>query len=188
MKAINLRMESEEVLYTQDAVTKIDKDDIESLKARALGNVRERARLCTHLSVDDAVHEMLIVHTVGTYIRPHKHTDKSESFHIVEGRLDIVMFDDEGGFQERIELGEYSSGYPFFWRINESSFHTVIPRTTIVVFHETTGGPFVRATSFVPASWSPEEGDALAVARYQKDLENMIPKNDANRMNTTATT
>jgi cupin fold WbuC family metalloprotein len=176
MRAVNLRVESEEVLYTQDAVTKIDKDDIDSLKSRALGNVRERARLCTHLSVDDAVHEMLIVHTSGTYIRPHKHSDRSESFHIVEGRLDIVMFDDQGGAQELIELGEYSSGYPFFWRINESRYHTVIPRTAIVVFHETTGGPFVRATSFVPAPWSPEEGDAPAVARYQKDLENMIPR------------
>jgi cupin fold WbuC family metalloprotein len=176
MKAANLRVESEEVLYAQDAVTKIDKDDIESLKSRALGNARERARLCTHLSVDDAVHEMLIVHTVGTYIRPHKHTDKSESFHIVEGRLDIVMFDDDGGNQELIELGEYSSGYPFFWRINGSLYHTVIPRTPIVVFHETTGGPFVRETSFVPALWSPKEGDAPAVAHYQKDLESAIAK------------
>ena len=71
--------------------------------AKALGNTRERVRLCTHQSVEDAVHEMLIVHIKGTYIRPHKHPNKSESFHIIEGNLDVVVFDDAGDLLEVID-------------------------------------------------------------------------------------
>ena len=171
MRAANLRVENEEVLYTQDAVTKVDKDDIDSLKSRALRNERERARLCTHLSVDDAVHEMLIVHTRGTYVPPHKHLNKSESFHIIEGRLDIVIFDDSGNVLEVIEMAGYPSGDPFFWRINESFFHTVVPRSEVVVFHETTSGPFRRKDT-VYASWAPgEAADDDAKHTYLSKLQ-----------------
>ncbi len=175
MNAPNLRVESDEVLYTMDAVTKVGKDDIESLKSRALENVRERARLCAHQSTDDSVHEMLIVHTKGTYIPPHKHLGKSESFHIVEGRLDIVIFDGAGNVIEVVEMGEYASGATFFWRISENSYHSVIPRTDIVVFHETTKGPFKRE-DFVHAPWAPKENDRAAVGRYMEQLESVIAR------------
>lgn len=36
---------------------------------------------------------MLIVMAKGSYIRPHKHKNKSESFHIIEGLLDVIVFD-----------------------------------------------------------------------------------------------
>jgi cupin fold WbuC family metalloprotein len=173
MSTPRLRAESAEVLYTLDAVTKIGKDDIESLKSRALENVRERARLCAHQSTDDSVHEMLIVHTKGTYIPPHKHMGKSESFHIVEGRLDIVIFDNAGEVVEVVEMGEYASGATFFWRISESFYHSVIPRTDIVVFHETTKGPFTRE-DFIHAPWAPKEDDQAAVRRYMSHLESAI--------------
>jgi len=165
---------NEEVFITSDSIAKVSQKDIEWLKAKALSNVRERVRLCTHQSVEDAVHEMLIVHTKGTYIRPHKHPNKSESFHIIEGALDIVVFDDTGGILEVVNMGEYSSGDQFFWRLSESHFHTVIPRTDIVVFHETTSGPFVRATSNVPAPWSPNEGDLVSIEPYALVLETLI--------------
>ena len=147
---------------------------IKWLKAKAIGNTRERVRLCTHQSVEDAVHEMLIVHIKGTYIRPHKHPNKSESFHIIEGTLDIVIFDDAGNIFEVVNMGEYSSGDQFFWRLSQSYFHTVIPRSDVVVFHETTGGPFVKETSNVPAPWSPTEDDIESIDLYTKRLNTSV--------------
>lgn len=174
MMDIRVTEVNEEVLVTVDSIAKVTKKDIEWLKAKAAGNVRERVRLCAHQSTEDPVHEMLIVHTKGTYIRPHKHPNKSESFHIIEGALDIVIFDGGGSVLEVIEMGEYSSGAQFYWRLSESHFHTVIPRSEIVVFHETTNGPFDRATSNVPAPWSPEEADILSVEEYTSGLESLI--------------
>lgn len=162
---INITEVNEEIFYVTDPIAKVKSDDIQWLKARALANKRERARICAHLNVDDAVHEMLIVHTKGTYIRPHKHPGKSESFHIIEGELDIVVFDDGGEVIEHINMGDYASGAKFFWRLSDSHYHMVIPRTDLVVFHETTSGPFRAGISSVMAPWSPEESDGEGQAR-----------------------
>ena len=175
MRDIRVTEVNEEVLVTLDSIAKVTKEDIQWLKAKAAGNARERVRLCAHRSVEDAVHEMLIVHTKGTYIRPHKHPNKSESFHIIEGDLDIVVFDDDGGVMEVIEMGEYSSGSQFYWRLSESHFHTVIPRSDFVVFHETTSGPFERATSNLAAPWSPAEDDLPAQTHYMSKLQERLP-------------
>ena len=174
MMKINVTEVNEEVLFTVDSITTVDRGDIESLKAKALRNERERVRFCSHRSVQDPVHEMLIVHTKGTYVRPHKHPNKSESFHIIEGNLDIVVFGDAGEPRKVIRLGDYSSGENFFWRLSDSYYHTVIPRSDVVVFHETTNGPFERASSNVPAPWSPEEHDHAAVEEYGTRLEHWI--------------
>jgi cupin fold WbuC family metalloprotein len=104
------------------------------------------------------LHEMLIVLGKENYIRPHRHPSKSESFHVIEGRADIVLFDEAGTPIKRIELGDYSSGRRFYFRIDRPIFHTVVVMSARFVFHETTNGPFNRKdTEF--ALWGPEETD-----------------------------
>jgi len=159
---------------TKDDIAKIDRSDIEWLKAQAAKNPRERVRLCAHLDTDDVVHEMLIVHSKGTYVRPHKHPGKTESFHLIEGALDIVIFEESGEILEHIPMGDYTTGGRFFWRLSSSYYHTVIPRTDTVVFHETTSGPFDPKTSKFDAPWSPEEGQDDAIKQYAGDLERAI--------------
>lgn len=171
---INATKVNDEVYVTQDDIAKVDRSDIEWLKAQAAKNTRERVRLCTHLDTNDAVHEMLIVHTKGTYVRPHKHPGKTESFHLIEGSLDIVIFHDSGEIMEHIQMGDFTTGNRFFWRLSSSFYHTVIPRSDTVVFHETTSGPFDPATSKLDASWSPEDGQNDAIERYLNDLEGAI--------------
>jgi len=51
----------------------------------------------------------LIVLSGNTYIRPHKHLAKSESFHVIEGLVDIVILDDQGAITEVIQLGDFQS-------------------------------------------------------------------------------
>lgn len=171
---VNFTEINEEVLVTTDSIAEVTKDDIQWLKEKALTNKRERIRLCAHLSTENAVHEMLIVHTKGTYIPPHKHPGKSESFHMIEGDLDIVVFDDQGDIFQVITMGEYSTGARFFWRLSESNYHMVIPRSDIIVFHETTAGPFVLETSKNLAPWAPSEADEPAQAVYSAQIEQRL--------------
>lgn len=167
--SINTTQVNEEVLFTIDPITKVSSSDIEILKARASGNRRRRVRLCVHRSINDSLHEMLIVHVRDAYVQPHKHLNKSESYHIIEGKLRIVVFDESGGVVEVINMGHYSSGDTFFYRISENYFHTVIPLSDFVVFHETTNGPFRREdTLFAP--WAPEESDDTAVQKFKERL------------------
>ena len=153
---------NKEVLYALDNFTNVNGGDIELLKDKASMNPRKRIRFCAHKGTDDTLHEMLIIHSKGAYVRPHKHLNKSESFHIIEGHLKVVIFNEVGGIDKVINMGDYTSGNIFFYRLTDECFHTVIPISDVVIFHETTNGPFCREDT-VFASWAPTEDDDYEV-------------------------
>ena len=126
-------------------------------------------RLCAHHRPDDPLQEMLIVLTARTYIRPHKHLNKSESVHVIVGQAEIVIFGDAGEIVELIPLGEYASGSCFYYRLAESCYHTVRVVSPVFAFHETTGGPFRGGDTEYPA-WAPAENDTSSCAQYVQQL------------------
>lgn len=154
-----VRRVNEEVLYTTLDVTRVGSADIDWLKAQAAGNSRRRIRLCSHPGPEDALHEMLIVHGAGGYVAPHRHPGKSESFHMIEGAIDVVIFDMDGAVREVVPLGAPGSGRFLYYRLSKPWFHTVIPRSEVAVFHEVTNGPF-RREDMVLAPWAPAEDAA----------------------------
>lgn len=169
---MRLKEISSEVFKSDEAIIRVSRREIEFLKDRVSSAPRGRVRLCAHASNEDLLHEMIIVLTQQTYIRPHKHVQKSESFHIIEGTVDVVVLDDDGKVLDVIELGELASGRQFFYRISQPIFHTLIIRSPILVVHETTNGPFNRADAIF-APWSPEEHDPTA-KQYLRDLETIV--------------
>jgi cupin fold WbuC family metalloprotein len=154
---LRLRVFNEEVLFADAPLSTISREDIEWLKARAAKTPRRRIRICTHLNSGDLLHEMLIVHTRTTYVRPHKHVNKCESFHVITGEVDVVLFEEDGAVCQAIRMGEHASGKRFYYRLNESRYHTLLIRSDVLVFHEVTTGPFRREDTLFP-SWAPEEG------------------------------
>jgi cupin fold WbuC family metalloprotein len=158
---IETRTLNPDVLVASGGVVRLTAADLAEVADRGTRSSRKRARLCTHQTSSDPLHEMLICLARGTYIRPHRHEGKSESFHIIEGELDVILFDDDGAVREVIRMGPYQSGKVFFYRLMEPCFHTVLVNTSHVLFHETTNGPFdPEDTEF--ASWSPREQDPRA--------------------------
>lgn len=162
-----------EVLHTSEAVVKVSKTDIAALKDKALNNDRRRIRLCCHRDVNDTLHEMMIIHSKNAYIRPHKHLNKSESLHVVEGAADFIFFDEEGNILEVIPMGRHLSGRRFYYRMSESFYHTLSIRSDFFVFHETTKGPFQNSDT-VYASWAPEESNISACRDYRQKLDERI--------------
>jgi cupin fold WbuC family metalloprotein len=160
---------NEEVLFAYDEIVQIDTSDIEELKQKAKKNPRKRIRICAHKGSKDTIHEMLIVHDKSCYVRPHKHINKTESFHIIEGEADILLFDEKGHIDQTIPMGSYNSGRTFFYRLPPSCYHTLLIHSDVLVFHEITNGPF-RVEDTIWASWSPEEADLDAVSRYMAML------------------
>lgn len=152
----------------QKDFVEIAKKDIDQLRQVAYSNPRQRARYCTHASVDDDVHEMIIYHTKGTYIRPHKHIGKTESFLLIDGEADVLIFDEEGGLTHARNLGKYESGKDLYYRIPESCYHSQIFRKD-TIFHEATKGPFKKKDTVYP-EWAPEEGGQRLVTDYMKKL------------------
>ena len=158
-----------EVFVADGPLVRVSHREIEFLKERVKSAPRGRVRLCAHPGNDDALHEMFIVLSCRTYIRPHRHINKSESFHVIEGTVDVVLFDEPGEVADVISMGDFASGKKFYYRIMSPLYHTLLITSEVLVFHETTNGPFKQdGTDFAP--WSPEEADAIARARYVQNL------------------
>jgi cupin fold WbuC family metalloprotein len=137
-------------------------------QAAALEPLR-RARLCLHSGPEDRLHEMVIAFCRDGYVRPHRHRAKSESFHMIEGELDVVFFDDVGCVTRRIAMGPVGSGRTLLYRLASEEWHTVVLRTQTAVVHETTNGPFNSEDNEV-APWSPETTDQAAVIEFMQRL------------------
>lgn len=164
---------SDEVYAATSAIVGINYNDIKILKEKISTCQNNRIRICAHQASTDNLHEMLIVITKGSYVRPHKHINKSESFHMIEGLLDVVVFDDHGNITNIIEMGDPTTGKNFFYRLSSDHFHTLILKTDLVVFHETTNGPFQKDET-IYAPWSPVQGDKKIEQKYMKELESRI--------------
>ena len=164
------RQESSEVFYTDTPQVRVTTDDFIQLKEAALASPRQRARLCAHPDPDDSLHEMIIVLTRDAYIRPHRHHNKSESFHLVEGGLRVFQFDERGEIRGAMTLGPPGSDHPFYCRSAALEFHSVRVKTDFVVFHETTPGPFdPKDTEY--ASWAPADDDLTGQQEFFHRLD-----------------
>lgn len=169
---------AEEVAQADADVAVVGPEAVRWLKEQALGTRRRRMRLCAHPGPDDLLHEMLIVHPRAAYVPPHKHPGKSESFHVVDGRLTVFLFDESGAIVRTIPMGAGDPDRAFYYRLSEPLYHTVVPESDLVVFHEVTNGPFRREdTVFAP--WAPADSpagvDAETAALQAAFVETLMP-------------
>lgn len=158
----------EVVQNTLDVVT-VDQKKLDELKVLAMKNSRKRIRLNLHTELESPLHEMLIIHTKDNYVRPHKHFQKSESFHLVEGEMIVLIFNDEGKITQVIPMGAPATGKCFLYRVNPEVWHSVLPVSDFIVFHETTRGPFNPANTAFP-QWAPDESDPRKAQDYVDSL------------------
>ncbi len=166
---IELDRISDEIYVTRSAVVSLGDAEIEFLKAQAVSSPKGRARICAHRSSDDSLHEMLIVLSRESYVQPHKHLGKSESFHIIEGEVDVAIFDDVGQISDVVSLGAMGTGRKFFYRLSDSRFHTLLIHSDMLVMHEVTNGPFIKGQS-INASFSPSDGNPEETKIYMKNI------------------
>jgi cupin fold WbuC family metalloprotein len=177
---MNLHKASEEVFIALDPIVKLGAEEIELVKRQARQSARRRARICAHKTSDDPLHEMLIAICAASYIHPHRHPGKSESFHIIEGDVDVVVFDPAGEIVEIIELGPAGSGRRFYYRLSQSAFHTLLIRSDLLVMHEVTNGPFTEGQTIL-APFAPPEDQADRAKAYMAELEERVKRHPANR-------
>jgi cupin fold WbuC family metalloprotein len=155
----------EGIYYAPHPLPFADRSLIDFLKQAASSTPRRRARFCAHPSADCDQHDMLIVSHRDTYIAPHRHFGKSETFTVLEGDVDIILFDETGGVTALITMGAPASGKPFFYRMPPGQFHALSIRSELLVFLESTKGPF-RPEDSESAPWAPGANDAAQGTAY----------------------
>ena len=125
----------------------IDKKKLDELKILAQKDPNKRARICLHKDDGEMIQEMIIAFCKDSYIRPHRHVDKSESYHIIEGRIEIIFYNDNGIEIDKVILSDKMDEHPFLFRVSNSAWHTVVPKSDFVIIHEVTKGPFNKNSS-----------------------------------------
>jgi len=170
---VKFREESFEVLYSNQSVLEMNRPRIEELKERARQSPESKARICTHHSPRDPVQEMLIVHGKNCYVRPHKHLEKPEAFHVIEGKATLFLFEDNGDIKEAIKLGSYDSGGFFYYRLSEPLYHGLLIESEWFVFHEVTKGPFEPDETVYP-DWAPTGESAASVQQFEDELRSKV--------------
>lgn len=162
---IGFTQKTPEVFVAESDVVSVSEKDIDFLKKQALSNPRKRARICAHRDNADALHEMVIAIAKGSYLRPHKHIGKSESFHIIEGEGKVALMDNEGEITRVIELGAPGTGKSPFYRLSDDQFHMLVVTSDVLVMHEVTNGPFIREQT-VQAPFAPDDAETEKAAAY----------------------
>ena len=148
------------VFHNQEDILEVRDNWLIRLKEEASQADRRRARLCLHMSESDSMQEMLIVFCRDAQIKPHRTLNKSESFHVVEGGLKMVMFNDDGTVDHSFEMGPPGSGQAFMARFSSSPWYTYVPTSEFVDIHEISRGPFDPAATAFP-DWAPDDGPEL---------------------------
>ena len=169
----NKNRENEEVYYTSEKTISLNKEDMDSLIGLARNTNRKRVRLCCHSSMEEKVHEMVIVHPKNAYVRPHKHINKAESMIVLQGDVDYVTFDTRGNIEEVVSMSDVNSAKPFYQSIRSEIFHTLLIRSEWLVFLEITEGPFNKGDTIF-AQWSPEDINLKEVVHFVENLNQSI--------------
>jgi cupin fold WbuC family metalloprotein len=145
-----------EIFRECDPIVEIGPDWLSRLKTSAIESPLGRSRVCVHVDDATAVQEMILAMRQDVLFRPHRHPNKTESFHMIEGALDVVVFDEGGRPIRGIQLAAIGGGKSFYYRLNEAHYHAILPRTPLVIFHETTTGPFSKNDAQF-ADWAPPD-------------------------------
>lgn len=151
------------VFYKKDLILKI--------KNLAKLTKNKRARICIHKSTNSKTNEMIIALKKGSYIRPHMHPNsKSESYHVIEGKMNVYVFSKSGKKIKVVKMGNYNSKLNFFYRMNKGYFHFPIAVSNWCVYHEVFSGPFDKKKDVKYAKWSPDENDKLSQGIFLKKI------------------
>lgn len=148
---------------------RLTKQLIHELGEKAAAAPRKRTNHNFHESSDDPIQRLIVVMKKGTYIRPHRHTEENKwEFAVaVQGRMQVILLNDDGSFKERVDLAP--GGQTIGLEIPPGVWHTWLALEEDATFFECKRGPFHPEKTNVFASWSPPEGD-LRVAEYSQWL------------------
>lgn len=153
--------------FCRNEVATVNKDIVNELKSISEQLGRKNVRICLHNNQAEKLHSMVNLINNNQYSLPHKHLNKEESYHIIEGRMAFIIFDEDGTATDKCILGPDGN---FLLRVGANIFHATIPLTETAIFHESRLGPFPKGGDSVYPAWAPNEDNALLINEYVKGL------------------
>lgn len=172
---LTLEKKTTETYEAKDPVVSVGDAELQFLRGAINLSPRRRTRICTHRSVQEKLHEMFVIYSNDTFVRPNKHIGKDESVFVIDGEADFLFFDDAGVITQVVEMGDVGTGKAYFCRVPQGVYHTIIMRSPEIMLFEATPGPFNPAETLY-ADWGPLESDAAAVAAYRRWMDEAMKR------------
>lgn len=137
---------------------KIDKILLDKMCADAASSNRLRISYNLHDELSDLIQRFITVSHPGTYIQPHKHEnpDKREIFVLMQGRVIVVTFNNDGSILDYIILSIIDNNY--IAEIPPTTWHSIIVLEQNSIVFQVIDGPFIPIDNKNFASWAPSEG------------------------------
>jgi cupin fold WbuC family metalloprotein len=130
------------------------------LDRKAAASPRLRTNHNLHEVPEASVQRLAVKLRRGTYIRPHRHQTKWELGIVLQGEMDLVLFNDDGLLTERVRMAP--GGSTLLMELPAAQWHSYVCVSEAATFFEVKEGPYDPATSSEFAAWAPVEGDAAA--------------------------
>ena len=97
-------------------------------------NSKENRRICLHKKTQDSHQEMFIFQKKNNFFPPKKNTKSDQTFFIIEGTLQILVFNSKGKITEKIVLSKKDNLYV---RVKKNVYHCDIPLSKYTIHLET---------------------------------------------------
>ena len=149
--------------FCQQKPLRVTRVLLNQLKERVKEQGGKNLRLCLHEGPEALFHEMIILEHVGQYFPPHKHREKGESWHVIEGKMAAFVFQEDGKI---IDATVLDSEDTFLYRVDANMYHMVVPLSGAVMYHESKPGPFLGPGDSIFAPWAPNVSDQAGLEQY----------------------
>lgn len=151
----------------------IDAGTLRALAHRAASHPRKRLNLNIHKDYSASIQRFVNLIHRDSYIRPHKHVQEGlwEMFCLIQGAIDILLFDEQGRLLSRHCLRQNATR---ILEITASSYHCLVSHEDNGTLLEVKPGPYQPENDKIFAPWSLEEGNTNAV-NYLRLLKSLKP-------------
>jgi len=153
-------------------VKNINIELLDRVSEEANKNPRKRMNHNFHDNGEEILQRMLNALEPGTYLPPHKHTEKVEIFLLLRGKVHVLLFDDAGEIVEVKTLdpnvGEYGVEIPV------GIWHTIFVEESGSVIYEIKEGPYVLGVGIEFAPWAPQPDSFTEVENYMNSLSKKV--------------
>ena len=137
-------------------------------------------RVCMHRDPSDKHHDMVLLQKrkdfykpwfenrkMGTF--PHKHLKKGETYHLIKGKIACVIFNNNGKIRSVFKLNPND-----IFRTPINVYHTQVPLTEYVIYHEAALGPFKKGNSVFPKWAIKFKNNKKEILKFQKEIKARI--------------
>ena len=156
------------------AKKKVSKQDLEEIAKKAAQSPRRRLNLNMHEDDEDINYYYNVVYK-DAYMPPHIHRNKHEYFHIDEGTMYLVEFDEEGNIINKVLMSaeeDLQNKAVRSYKVLKGTWHTIVIASDRAIMFEVKSGPYDPSVKEM-ATFAPAEDDSGAEEYRQKLREQL---------------